>query len=434
MPTPSLLIVPARFKTGKLYSQIPTSGAGDFTVTRNTDARRFDSAGLVASVASGIPRLDYYTSGGVTGCPALLVEPAATNLALQSENFGTTWSRTRINAFGSGSVLNTTATLDPFGTNLADYIQEDTSASDTHRINQDIAITSGTTYTYTCFIKSAERFQAALYLFIGGVERYGVFNTNAGTATATNATVGIDNFGNGWYRCRVTFTATASVTQSFRILICDDSGNLSYTGTGTKGIYVVGAQLETGSVATSYIPTTAGTGSRSADVISVSGAVSGSIGQTAGTIYCEFAYFGQPVSRTGPIFLRSTALRGFAIGLALADVASTGIRFSSRNNSATINVPLVSGALQLGTYYKVAIGYDAGATPAGGAQASGVVTYVNGVQAGIGTLQVPDAGITQIRMYGANTTTEDEAFNGRIRAVALYNTRLTNAELATLTT
>ena len=186
-------------------------------------------------------------------------------------------------------------------------------------------------------------------------------------------------------------------------------------------------------MATSYIPTTAGTGSRSADVVSVSGAVSGSIGQTAGTIYCEFAYFGQPVSRTGPIFLRSTALRGFAIGLALADVASTGIRFSSRNASGTINVPLVSGALQLGTYYKVAIGYDAGATPAGGAQASGVVTYVNGVQAGIGTLQVPDAGITQIRMYGGNTTTEDEAFNGRIRAVALYNTRLTNAELAALT-
>ncbi len=242
---------------------------------------------MVASVASGIPRLDYYTSGGVTGCPALLVEPAATNLCLQSENFGTTWSRTRINAFGSGSVLNTTATLDPFGTNLADYIQEDTSASDTHRINQDIAITSGTTYTYTCFIKSAERFQAALYLFIGGTERYGVFNTNAGTATANNATVGIDNFGNGWYRCRVTFTATASVTQNFRILICDDSGNLSYTGTGTKGIYVVGAQLETGSVATSYIPTTTGTGSRSADVISVSGAVSGSIGQTEGTIYAE---------------------------------------------------------------------------------------------------------------------------------------------------
>ncbi len=41
---------------------------------------------MVASVASGIPRLDYYTSGGVTGCPALLVEPAATNLALHSRD------------------------------------------------------------------------------------------------------------------------------------------------------------------------------------------------------------------------------------------------------------------------------------------------------------------------------------------------------------
>ena len=73
MPTPSLLIVPARFKTGTLYSQIPipvapsTSSVGDFTVTRNTAARRVNSAGLIESVASGIPRLDYYTSGGGAG-------------------------------------------------------------------------------------------------------------------------------------------------------------------------------------------------------------------------------------------------------------------------------------------------------------------------------------------------------------------------------
>ena len=77
---PSLLIVPARFKSGKLYSQIPTSGAGDFTVSRalNT-ATRVNASGLIESVASGIPRLDYFASGGTVGCPALLVEPAATN-------------------------------------------------------------------------------------------------------------------------------------------------------------------------------------------------------------------------------------------------------------------------------------------------------------------------------------------------------------------
>jgi len=51
---PSLVIVPARFKSGTLYSQIPSSNA-DFTVTRNTAARRFDSAGLIESVARASP-------------------------------------------------------------------------------------------------------------------------------------------------------------------------------------------------------------------------------------------------------------------------------------------------------------------------------------------------------------------------------------------
>jgi len=411
MPTPSLLIVPARFKTGKLYSQIPTSGAGDFTVTRNTEARRFDSAGLVASVASGIPRLDYYTSGGVTGCPALLVEPAATNLCLQSENFGTTWSITRINAFGSGSVLNTTATLDPFGTNLADYIQEDTSPNDTHRANQLIAITSGTTYTYTCFIKSAERFQSALYVFHGGVERYGVFNTNAGTATATNATVSMDNFGNGWYRCRMTFTATTSVTQEFRVSICDDSGNLGYTGTGTKGIYVIGAQLETGSVATSYIPTTTGTGSRSADTISVTGAVSGSIGQTEGTIYLEV-----DAANASSQFFRINAGVTNAIHI-----------FKNSSSQYAVNIYASGSVISLSDtssksgFVKIAIAYKSGETALvinGGTPITSASSYSF------------SAALSSVNFLGG----VEAVLPARIRAVALYTTRLTNAELATLTT
>ena len=90
--------------------------------------------------------------------------------------------------------------------------------------------------------------------------------------------------------------------------------------------------------------------------------------------------------------------------------------------------------MQLGTFYKVAIGYDAAGTAVGGSQASGVVAYVNGVQTAIGTLRVPDAaGLTEVRMYAASAGSDTEAFNGRIRAAALYTTRLTNAELAALT-
>ena len=235
----------------------------------------------------------------------------------------------------------------------------------------------------------------------------------------------------------MTTTAAANGTPGAAIspiLASGTARSAVFAGNGVDGVYLWGAQLETGSVATSYIPTTTGTGSRSADVVSVSGAVSGSIGQTAGTIYCEFAFLGTPTTRSGPIFLRQADSRGMSINFAPTDSPS-GIRFSSRNNAGTTSLNIVSGALQVGTFYKVAIGYDAAGTAAGGTQASGVVAYVNGSQVAIGTFQVPDAaGLTQFRMYGANSGSDTEAFNGRIRSAALYTTRLTDAELATLTT
>ncbi len=92
MSTPSLLNIPYLYKAGTLYSQIPESGAGDFTVQRTTTvanrSTRINKDGLIETVLDNVPRLDYPLGGAVNGCPALLVEPAATNLVLQSENFG----------------------------------------------------------------------------------------------------------------------------------------------------------------------------------------------------------------------------------------------------------------------------------------------------------------------------------------------------------
>jgi hypothetical protein len=368
--------------------------------------------------------LDYPLGGG---CPALLVEPSAQNLALQSEAFNTTWSRIRINAFGSGSVANTTGTLDPYGTNLADYLQEDTSASDTHRMNQSIAVVSGTTYSMTCFLKSAERFQVGLYVFQGGVERYTIFNLASGTATATNATGGIENYGNGWYRCRTTFTATASGTLSPGIYLCDDSGNLAYTGTGTKGLYAFGFQFETGSVATSYIPTSTAAVTRNADVISVTGAVSGCIGQTEGTIYAEVDYrnLGAAVS----IITLQTA--SYTIGAVRVDTNTLNqIRVQIRDalGSGRLDATFTDTSLSTGIN-KIAVGYSS--------NASGVVFALNGsivatttVGASFGTL-----GANRVYLGTRETSASNDLFfNNRIRAAALYTTRLTNAELAALTT
>lgn len=153
MSTPSLLNIPYLYKAGTLYSQIPESGAGDFTVSRTTTvanrSTRINKDGFVELVANNVPRLDYPVGGAVNGCPALLVEPAATNLVLQSENFGTTWSPVQLLAFGSGSVLNTTATLDPYGTNVSDLIVANATLGQ-HRIDQTITHASGS-MCFRCF-------------------------------------------------------------------------------------------------------------------------------------------------------------------------------------------------------------------------------------------------------------------------------------------
>ena len=421
MPTPSLLIVPARFKSGKLYSQIPTSGAGDFTVTRATSATRVNASGLIESVASGIPRLDYLASDGTVGCPALLVELIAQNLVLQSEDFtASSHIKFNLNAFGSGSVANTTATLDPYGTNVADYIQENSTASAVHGIIDIYAgIVSGTTYTWSVFAKAGER--TIINLFDNsGSGGNATFNLTTGVATLNaGVSASMQNYGNGWWRCRFTYTATITGNFNVQIRLCNASGNSSYNGTGNQGVYIFGAQLETGSVATSYIPTTTAAVTRNADVVSVSGAVSGSIGQTQGTIYAELDIR----NLTTADFARIVTLRETANANNFFEIekrSSTQLRISARLNSGTTTTFLTHpNAFQLGTN-KIAFAYQDGNYAMG---FNGVVATSS--QAGM------TASLNQVILGSSSSSVAQ--LNDRIRAVALYTTRLTNAELAALT-
>jgi hypothetical protein len=61
--------------------------------------------------------------------------------------------------------------------------------------------------------------------------------------------------GGGWYRVLVTATAQVSESVPLRMML-SSSGSITYTGDGVSGIYIYGAQLEVGSVATPYIPST----------------------------------------------------------------------------------------------------------------------------------------------------------------------------------
>jgi hypothetical protein len=186
-------------------------------------------------------------------------------------------------------------------------------------------------------------------------------------------------------------------------------------------MYFYGAQFETGSVATSYIPTTTATVTRNADVITVSGEVSGSIGQTEGTIYAEVHINNLTTAdfaRVVTIMSNSDSNNFFEIEKRSATI----LRITARLNSSTgitfltHSAPFVLGA------NKIAFAYQDGNYAMG---FNGVV--VTSSQAGM------PVGLNQINL-GTVTTANSSFLNDRIRAVALYTTRLTNAQLAALTT
>jgi hypothetical protein len=102
LQTASLLLIPSGYKASKLYSQIPTSGLGDLTLTRASDATRVNSSGAIETMGSNVPRLDY----SFASCPMVIMETQRTNLVFPS---ATATTQTR-------AVTSTAHTLSFYGT------------------------------------------------------------------------------------------------------------------------------------------------------------------------------------------------------------------------------------------------------------------------------------------------------------------------------
>ena len=107
-----IALVPSGYKASKLYSTLPKNGVGDFDFTRATTATRVNSDGLIESVGSNEPRLDYpIVNGVVQATPSLLLEPTRTNFAIYSEDFSNgAWVK------ADGITINSNATISPNGT------------------------------------------------------------------------------------------------------------------------------------------------------------------------------------------------------------------------------------------------------------------------------------------------------------------------------
>jgi phage-related protein len=242
-------------------SYIPSA---DTFTSRASTGTFIGSNGLIQSAATNVVRYNY-NPVNLALSPKLLLEPAATNLLTYSEQFdNAAWTK-------YNSAITANATTAPDGTLTADKLVEN-NTTNIHHVYTGTTITSAA-ITFSVYVKAAERTEFNINSYEGITPSnpfISKFNLSTLTATKQNASTAdatITAVGNGWYRCSVTTITAPLVATSFYIVLSNGS-TTNYAGDGTSGIYIWGAQLETGNTATSYIPTISTQVTRAVDVSS----------------------------------------------------------------------------------------------------------------------------------------------------------------------
>ena len=401
---PSIAMIPSGVKASKLYSVLPTDGAGDFTTTRASVATRVNENGLIEEVAANVPRLDY--SDGT--CPSLLLEPASTNFLTNSSEF----TGTLINS----SVLRDVE-LSPTGVLSADKLSDD-SALGEHLINSTVTLsmTIGTSYTFSSFFKAdGTSGRAVIRLFDGLAYQYSSFNLDAGTvAYSSLGDSKIEAYSNGWYRCSISFTATAtSSNPPVQLGIANASNQFSYQGASNLSYYFWGVQYEQNSYATSLINTVATAQTRVADTATGSGN-STVINSTEGVLYGEISNIENDADPSWINISDGNVNNWLFIGK-----EGNNLRAYLRANNSVIFDQVATRA----DSNKIALSYKSG----------DIRLYVNGVQ----IIAVTDAfsftaPLNQLNFgsYNGGVTTTKASW----KSVQVYTTALSDSELTTLTT
>jgi len=221
-----------------------------------TDYIETGTSAAQSGILEDMPRLDY--SGGAS-CPSLLLEPQRSNLVTQSEYFGA-WDIVRANSVANSSVS-------PDGTSNAYKLEANVTGLNGSWFRKILSSFSGN-YEFSVFAKAGTTDFLQLRVDgTGGV----IFDLSDGTIKSEENAVGsVLDYGNGWYRCSIQLTASSSTA----LLIIVGNENMStsvWRSTNGDSAYIYGAQLESGSYPTSYIPTYGTSQTRTHDVCKITG-------------------------------------------------------------------------------------------------------------------------------------------------------------------
>jgi hypothetical protein len=396
------------------------------TFTRASTGTYFDAKGVLQTAVSGQARFDHNPT--TLESLGLLIEEQRTNLQVYSDDFAdAAWTKTN-------SSITSNTIVAPNGTLTGDKLVEDATASVGHYVGDGFSVTSGTSYAASVYAKAGERtaFQIILLSSGFGVNVIGAFNLSNGVSTVVGGTASsslITPVGNGWYRCTVIAQATATTSTSQQIRAASTysaSSPASYTGDGTSGIFIWGAQIEAGAFPTSYIPTVAATATRNADVASMTGTnFSSWYRADEGTFYVDWT------AGQDDVFINAWSVGSTVVNGGFMNVRRGGsgnMTFNVIDGTTTqAGTVAISGSPIAGTTYKVSSAFKANDF-ASSTNGAAVVTDTSGtVPSTIGTLLIGNG------WNNGGATAANEYLNGTIRKIAFYPTRLSNAQLQALT-
>jgi hypothetical protein len=337
-----------------------------------------------------------------------VAEGARTNAISKSEEADhSDW--TKLNA-----TITTNAITSPSGTSTADKVIW-TSSVGNHDLNRSWSSTAGTVYTYSFYAKAGEITSINIVDTTWTGASKANYNLSTGVVTITDSTFGFSatmtSVGNGWYRCTATMTAQSTATVAGHTRIRQSS-----PGNDVSGFYFWGAQLEAGSFASSYIPTTTASVTRNADVLTYPTA--GNVDGTKGTAYAEVA---------PEMTILAGTTRGYGNNIIID--FNSGSAHPLQYYNSTLYVADGTNAVTTpawspvkNTQYKISSSW-------GGSSLKG---FLNGV---LGTPVSFDGNMNNgssfcIATYVSDT---DYSWNGTIRNVKIWKKALTDSQLTNMT-
>jgi hypothetical protein len=255
----SLLLIPTGYKSQKVYSIFPTDGVGDFDFSRSSSATRIAKNGLITTVAANVPRLEYpMIDGVVNGCPSLILEPQSTNIVTYSQSLTESIYGT------SNAVILDNNVISPDGALNASSITDSNGGGTnvTQIYLPNLSVDTSSQYTYSIFAKKKGLNYISLRVaqFTTPATSDCFFDLENGSVVSVASgydSAKIENYGNGWYRCSVTFTTdVADASGNLVVRLSEDGINTaSVPQDGTSSVYLWGWSCEKQSYPTSYIKT-----------------------------------------------------------------------------------------------------------------------------------------------------------------------------------